>query len=291
MASNYTPQIFVDCLSDEEVQYELMLRKSFDSKDNKFRRKFRLKNAFVLEQAMAEEPIYSTKVDFDTDFSGAEIVFSVIKSMLEEENAISAETIKALKSHTVHLISRLKRMTPPDDHVKFSNMPRELATIIEKIEVFYSQLPDENFKLLNDSVPNEPHDYEFISGRQPTRSSSPHVSTNLNVPISSKDYTTQYSNLNSSAAPFTMPTYTTTNQFRSSAQQSMPSAMPQQNIPSTMPHANIYPPFSKPHATTRIHQNQLFPPDPNHGFLANLEQTISNLLDWKLSHLSNNHSN
>lgn len=249
----------MDCLTDEEVQYELNLRSLYNVKDNKSYRKVKLKNALELERAMAEQPVYNAKVDFESDFSGAEIIFAIIQSMQDEEDGFGEDTIKALESHVVHLANRLKRMSPPSDHGQFNSMSEDLVRILGKIESYYASLPEERFTQLNQSVSNEPQPFEFISSRPPLREHVLPNTTNTNAASSANVFTTLPSNLNSSAMPFTAPTFTTINQVRTSTRQSDPNS-------------------------------RAIPTDHNQGFLANLEQNISNLLDWKLSQLLNSQS-
>lgn len=110
--SNYIPQMYVDCLNDDEVKYELLIRGLFKSSDSKIRRKSRLKGALTQEQCMVNAPEYKSKYEFDQDFCETESILVIVKTV---EHPFDAASVKNVESHTMHLLGRLKRMTVPEE--------------------------------------------------------------------------------------------------------------------------------------------------------------------------------
>lgn len=154
MAANYKLEMFVDLLNDECVQYELAIRSIFLSSDSKMRRRKKLKNMLQLEEAMADEPIFATTLEFDKDFAAAEVVFTQLPSLTENTEVITEKNVKNIETSVVHLTNRLGRMTPPQNHEKYENMSRTLAIFSEEINKFYRSLADEKFQTLNRTVTN-----------------------------------------------------------------------------------------------------------------------------------------
>lgn len=89
MAQVYEPVMHIHELSDDEVQYELSIRKIFVVTDNKKRRRQRLAFAINLEHAMVDMPVYQSPYDPNIDFETAQIIFNEINDLLNEEHIFS----------------------------------------------------------------------------------------------------------------------------------------------------------------------------------------------------------
>lgn len=167
----FVPQIYVDCLMDVEIKYELSIRKLFVVSDNKLRRKSKLKTILAVENATDTPLQYKSLLTFEEDFIEAMMVFATIKSVCEEEKPFERVNAKSIESHVAHLMGRLGRMSPPDSHREYVTVNATIKNIFKSLVDYYAGLDDNQFNILNESVSNEIPD-DFPS-RTPNNNGTP----------------------------------------------------------------------------------------------------------------------
>lgn len=182
MASNYIQQMFVDCLSDDEIKYELTIRGMFLSSDNKLRRKNKLKSALTMEKMMQNSPEYRCDIDFAEDFEDSDKIIRIIKS-IDNDDPFNDVIVKHLESNVGHMTARLKRMTPtPEREDKVKEWIAYVEEVSGKISTHYVNLPETRFNLLNNSVSNNPVEFEQDRPNNPRTEDSRNAPTARNHP-------------------------------------------------------------------------------------------------------------
>ncbi|RYX87723.1 hypothetical protein EON73_00745, partial [bacterium] len=160
MVVNYIPQMYVDCLDDAQVKYELGIRNAFKVSDNKVRRKKKLKSLLGLEAAMDTEIKYKSHLPFENDISEALVIFKIIDTEVDSDQDIALNALKAVETHVVHLIDRLKRMVSPPQSTEVTDMLKDVQKIYDRIAKRYAKLTVDVFGLLEQSVSNDPDTVE-----------------------------------------------------------------------------------------------------------------------------------
>lgn len=158
VTKNYVPRLHVEHLGDNEVRYELAIRKLFLVTDNKNRRRRKLTDALNLECVMTSEPEYESPYEFTVDLKSVQA--ADVKECSEYEGVFTAASIKEIESPVVHLMKRLNRMNVPEDgNETYNSIKVAVDEILARIVDVYEKLNAQDFEdLTNDTNGDVPED-------------------------------------------------------------------------------------------------------------------------------------
>lgn len=159
-------------LQPKELNYELVIRSIFNSRDNYRRRRQALNVALRLE----DDPLkHATSYTFESDKAEAVITINWLDSMRVGENReFPKERLYECESRTLHVVNRLIRMVPPNDTEQawINNTVDRLREMLQVMEDSYvegvEELPEQVFDKYSEySAGTAQHESAFANGDKP----------------------------------------------------------------------------------------------------------------------------